>query len=235
MQQSLPHPIPEHLLARESATDWSAVAGLQEAALSQAADDVDRLIGDEEEPRLSREERAAQAMASLAFEPVDPLRQRLMSKIVSAQMTDTALARDIAYFGETNLDQIMEAYGLDGEELLEKLEEQAFKELVHKYRVDMQKDVNGMIRARAAMYLDAQLEHLHRIVTDSMEKSADRIRAHNLMAELADAKPRNTGIVEGSNGGGVALTFNFGTHHPQAEQLKAVIAGDSRRVTDGGD
>lgn len=165
------------------------------------------------------------------------VQKRLMNELDVLLTTDIALARDLAYFGdsERTVNQILEAYHLTPEELTERMEDKDFRLLVKTMRKDMEKDVNGMVRARAKMMLDAELDMVHEAVMNRAEPLRDRLNGFKLMATLADAMPRNEsgGMQIGTPTGPAAnVTINIGSNSPYAGQLSRVFEGKAEQVED---
>lgn len=171
----------------------------------------------------------------VAYQPVEVLNGRLSAELQEILMTQENLARDIAYFGQTRLPEIMKAYNLDEDGLNDLLEDSRFQAMVHQFSNDVAKDVRGTLRARANMMLNAQLEVAHEIAFDRSEKASDRLKAINLTAQLADALPMAGGKSSGTGdftGTGVNVTFNFGNLHPHQIGLREVIVGEAARGDD---
>lgn len=181
----------------------------------------------------TREDRALQAEQQFftGAQVSHAWQKRIHSSLQMDRMRDMALARDIAYLGDTPEQQrrILDAYEVDQDWFDAKMEDAQFREIIHKFRVDMMRDAGGPRRVLAQYYLEAELDQLHEIVTDPAQKAIDRVRAMNLMAELADAKPKSA---EGGKGlgNGVSVTFNFGNDHPHKEALAHVVTGEYERV-----
>lgn len=161
--------------------------------------------------------------------------QRLKHTLDILLTTDMALARDLAYFGdsERSLQQILDAYDMTAEDLQTRMEDKDFRLMVKTIRKDMEKDVNGMLRSRAKMYLDAEMDLIHEAVINRGEKLSDRIRGFQMMAQLADAIPRNEGGGQSAGapvGPAANITFNIGTNSPHAVELQRVFEGKAERV-----
>lgn len=150
------------------------------------------------------------------------IHDRLRDRLQTILATDVTLARDLAYFGENKLELICQAYDLEPEEVLERLEEENFSLLVKTYRKDMDKDVNGMLRARSKLMVDAQLDAMHEIVMNKSEKASDRVRAFMAMTQIADAVPRNERGEGNQPGAAANIYFNFGDNSPFKPSLKQV-------------
>lgn len=182
--------------------------------------------GDQEElPPFVMPERVSDSTFSLpSTQSTSMPLHRLESELQALLMTDVSLARDLAYFGDSKFELIVQTYGLSIEALQEKMADKDFLLLVKTLRKDMEKDANGMVRGRAKLYLDAEMELMHEIVINRQEKTTDRLTAFKTMAQLADAMPRNEpSLGLGSPTGPAAnIVFNFG-NNPFAQQLGKVI------------
>lgn len=167
--------------------------------------------------------------ADLLFEPLQetqPLvaviteeEREIRSLLDDVYVSDTNLARDIAYFGETDLEGILHAYAMTHNELKDKLLQKNFADMITKFRADMTKDAKGMLRARAGAYLDAALHRLNSIIHDPREKSENVLKAIHHLAIISDAIPK-TSAEKGM--GGVSVSFNFGANNPIIDAAKYV-------------
>ena len=157
--------------------------------------------------------------------------ERLKHELDELMTTDMSLARDLAYFGdnERSLQQILDAYHMTPEDLRERMADDDFRLLVKTIRKDMEKDVNGMVRARAKMYLDAEMDMIHDAIMDRNQPLSERIK---VMAAIADAIPRNDNNKDGGGQAGPAanVTINIGGNSPFATQLQRVFDGDAERI-----
>lgn len=152
---------PKHL---QGATDaWSDIdISVLERAISEYATDVKDCIPEAAKGIAKVEEVDPEAPRVQVFTDTftkDTLDERLKSSLQAMLVTDTGLARDLAIFGDTHLDAILTAYKLPKEALVAKMEEKRFVDMVQQYRREVEKDSKGLLRARAAMYLEAQLDH----------------------------------------------------------------------------
>ncbi|MDC9589845.1 hypothetical protein PSI23_11175 [Xenorhabdus sp. XENO-10] len=150
------------------------------------------------------------------------IHDRLRSELQTMLATDVTLARDIAYFGDNKISLICKAYSLSDNDVLLKLKEDDFALLVKTFRKDMEKDVNGMLRARAKLMVDAQLDAIHDLVMNKDTRDSDRVRAFTAMAQIADAIPRNEKGDMINPGLAANIVFNFGDQSPFSPKLKAV-------------
>lgn len=162
------------------------------------------------------------------------VQERLKHELDELMTTDMSLARDLAYFGENerSLQQILDAYHMTPEDLRERLADDEFRLLVKTLRKDMEKDVNGMVRARAKMYLDAEMDLIHEAIMDRTQPLSERIKGFKMMAAIADAIPRNENNKDGGGMTGPAanVTINIGGNSPFAPQLQRVFEGSAERV-----
>ena len=149
----------------------------------------------------------------------------LRSSLSKLLALDNGLARDLAVFAADpgRLPQILSYYGLTEAQLEEKLANKEFQVKVAAIRKDLAKDVNGMIRVRARMMLDAQIESIHEVALHGEHK--DRISAVKLMAELADAKPKKEQEERPLAVPGTNIIFNFGEKNPFAAELRSISTG----------
>lgn len=175
---------------------------------------------------LSREARAQAAVAAMAQAegaslPSNPAAMRLNAEVGRLLAQDTLLARDVAYFGEDKLAQILEGYRLTEAELLDKLSDERFREMVRKFRADIDKDLHGLVRARAATYLDAELDRVHEIAMYA-DKDSDSLKAVSFMASLADAMPKEPKTGEGGTSG-VTIAINIGERHPLQQKFQEIV------------
>lgn len=189
-----------------------------------------------EEPELTRSLPVKDTTTFLTTQhAASVVHTRLQHELNAILTTDIALARDLAYFGDSDrsLTQIMDAYKLTPEDMQERMADKEFVLLVKTMRKDMEKDVNGMVRARAKMYVDAEMDLIHEAVMNRHEKLSDRLNGFKLMASLADAVPRNEsgGKEAGAQTGPAAnVTINIGGNSPFAGQLQRVFEGSAERV-----
>lgn len=147
-------------------------------------------------------------------------RNEVLSLLSDHYTTDMALARDLAYFGATRLDDILNRYNITKQDLLTRLNDESFKTLVEKFKQDMTRDVHGTVRLRAGAYLDSALDSLYSVAVSGTADHKDIIKAVTQLAYLADAMPKTN---NGNNAGtGVAITFNFGEQNPLINTAKVV-------------
>ena len=80
---------------------------------------------------------------------------------------DSALARDVAYLADIDLDYVLSSHNITREELMEKLKQTHFKKLVRKFQDEIGEDGSGMLKVRANAYLDGGIGRLNEIIMDS--------------------------------------------------------------------
>lgn len=159
---------------------------------------------------------------------LDILDRRLKSGLQRAMVQEEQLARDLAVFGDTHRDEILAAHDITAEQLLEMLENEKFAQRIQAIRTEINHDTKGLVRARAAMYLEAGLDNAYEIANNPGAKDADRMKAIQFLATMADAVPRASGFNSdgspGSGGGGaVNVVFNFGQNHPKSQELRGIV------------
>lgn len=242
---SLHHPRPEHLTYQPGGWEALLNAAVEELECGRTEEtnanphhrrrrpatghtiaDPERASTENHEAPMTREERALATVAAMedaeaAGLPSNPTALRLNAEVGRLLAQDTLLARDVAYFGEDKLAQILEGYRLTEAELLDKLRDERFREMVRKFRADIDKDLHGLVRARAATYLDAELDRVHEIAMHA-EKAGDSLKAVSFMASLADAMPKETKIGDGGTGG-VAIAINIGESHPLQRKFQEIV------------
>lgn len=209
--------IPEHLLMGPNTFPFEHIMFSEEADPAAQAEALSTAICSDEEP-VSQVWQGA-----LARRSTEVIQARLRNQLETLLATDVALARDIAYFGDSKMEMICEAYHLDDAALSERLDDPDFRLLVKTYRKDMDKDVNGMVRARAKLMVDAQLDAMHNIVMNG-EKDSDRIRAFTAMAQIADALPKQERSDGAPVGAAANIVFNFGSQSPFRDVQKQMAS-----------
>lgn len=186
----------------------------------------------EKVPDVVREVNAALKKAH----SLDILDRRLKSGLQRAMVQEEQLARDLAVFGDTHRDEILAAHDISAEELLAMLETDKFAQRIQAIRTEINHDTKGLVRARASMYLEAGLDNAYEIANNPGAKDADRMKAIQFLAMMADAVPRASGLnSDGTPSGGsgaVNVVFNFGQHHPQSKELRGIVIehGEETRV-----
>ncbi len=134
---------------------------------------------------------------------------------------ESALARDIAYFGANDLSHILECYNLTSADIARKLKEPRFSALVEKYSTEIGDDYEGLMRVRARAYLETMgLTRLQQVINDPRTKDENVIKAVTLMSQLGGAMPKHAG-----DGNGTQIVFNFGANNPIVKS-KQVIEHD---------
>lgn len=157
---------------------------------------------------------------------LDILDRRLKSGLQRAMVQEEQLARDLAVFGDTHRDEILQAHDLTPEELFAMLANEKFAQRIQAIRTEINHDTKGLVRARASMYLEAGLDNAYEIANNPAAKDADRMKAIQFLATMADAVPRNSGFGDGTpntSNGAVNVVFNFGHNHPRNNDLKGIV------------
>lgn len=162
---------------------------------------------------------------------LDILDRRLKSNLQRAMVQEEQLARDLAVFGDTHRDEILAAHNITVEDLEELMQTEKFGQRIQAIRTEINHDTKGLIRTRAAMYLEAGLDNAYEIANNPQARDTDRMKAIQFLAMMADAVPRSAGTggegVYGS-GGAVNVVFNFGQNHPAREQLHGITIEGER-------
>lgn len=135
---------------------------------------------------------------------------------------DSALARDVAYLADIDLDYVLSSHNITREELMEKLKQTHFKKLVRKFQDEIGEDGSGMLKVRANAYLDGGIGRLNEIIMDRSAKDENVIKAMTLLSQLSGAMPKTAGDM----GSGVKIEFNFGNDNPMIH-AKTIILDDS--------
>ena len=135
---------------------------------------------------------------------------------------DSALARDVAYLADIDLDYVLSSHNITREELMEKLKQTHFKKLVRKFQDEIGEDGSGMLKVRANAYLDGGIGRLNEIIMDRSAKDENVIKAMTLLSQLSGAMPKTAGDM----GSGVKIEFNFGNDNPMIH-AKTIISDDS--------
>ena len=116
-----------------------------------------------------------------------------------------ALVREYAVFGDSALDDILEAYDLTPEdfEILKTTEQ--FQSL----QGDMTNEITsrGIVQVKAKSYLELHLQTLHEMIEEKSYEAGDRIKALELLAKIADALPKNAAPANT----GMMVNFDFGS------------------------
>lgn len=149
------------------------------------------------------------------------MQKRTDSGLHSHMLTDAALARDLALFGETHLEAIMQVYSLTAADMQAKKENAAFQTLYTQYRNDLDKDKHGGLRARSSAYLDVLMERLFKLSMREDTTAQQLLKTAQFMASIADAMPRTSGDIVGSTAG-VHVTFQIGEKHPLIKDTTSI-------------
>lgn len=153
---------------------------------------------------------------------LDIMQKRADTGLHGHMVTDAALARDLALFGESHLDQIMQAYNLNQKQMQAKRENPAFQTLYTQYRNDLDKDKHGGLRARSSAYLDVLMERLFTLSMKTDATAQHVLKTAQFMASVADALPRSSGDGIGGGTAGVHVTFQIGEKHPLIKDTTSI-------------
>jgi hypothetical protein len=145
--------------------------------------------------------------------------QRLTTELDALLTQDQNLVHDLAAFGDTRLPEILDAYNMTREDLEARLQDDDFSARIVAVREEAKRDSNGMMRLRARMLIDAELDAMHEIAMDRMAKPSDRIKAFQAVTDLAGIAPPKAAEAAGV---AAVITFNFGSS-PHADQLMRVV------------
>ena len=116
-----------------------------------------------------------------------------------------ALVREYAVFGDSALDDILEAYDLTPEEFEILKTTEQFQSL----QGDMTNEITsrGIVQVKAKSYLELHLQTLHEMIEEKSYEAGDRIKALELLAKIADALPKNAAPANT----GMMVNFDFGS------------------------
>lgn len=135
-----------------------------------------------------------------------------------------SLSADLVLFGDDDLDGVLSAHGLTMEELASMLDPQsgnkALRAQIARLRKQADADPKFMIRLRAATALEGHIATLNQMAADGTAETKDRAGVIKLLAELADAMPKqdkavNTGVVLQLNLGAALTTASASEALPQ--------------------
>ena len=126
-----------------------------------------------------------------------------------------ALVREYAVFGDSALDDILEAYDLTPEEFEILKTTERFQSL----QGDMTNEITsrGIVQVKAKSYLELHLQTLHEMIEEKSYEASDRIKALELLAKIADALPKNAAPANT----GMMVNFDFGSLTPPAPIIEA--------------
>lgn len=158
---------------------------------------------------------------TLPFNLIDELESTQVRQLIhKTYRDDSALARDVAYLGMTDLNYVLSNHGITQEELKQKLENPNFVNMVERFTADIGKDTGGMLRVRSNAYLDTGISRLYGMIMNQQTKDENVIKAMTLLSQLGGAIPKT-----GENAGnGTSIVFNFGSDNPMI-QAKKIIEG----------
>lgn len=135
-----------------------------------------------------------------------------VSLTTSKRINIQSLAADLVLFGADDLVGVLDAHGLDEEQLQRLLETNAaLRTKVRDLKKQVEADPKAVIRLRAASALESHIKTLHLMASDNASDPKDRRESIKLLAELADALPKAD---RGAVGTGIVLQMNFGDTSP---------------------
>lgn len=140
--------------------------------------------------------------------------------------SDVNIARDMAYFGETNLGMLMQYYKLSHADLQKKLSDENFVALIKKYKAELNVDPKAAIRIQAEYLLQESLPHLFNVVRSASAEEATIVKAVHELALIANAIPKPSEGAGASNG--MQVTFNFGTSNPLVGKPIAMVVNNEQ-------
>lgn len=123
-----------------------------------------------------------------------------------------SLAADIVLFGGEDLPGVMRAHGIDDTQLASLLESNAaLRARITGLKKQIDADPKAIIRLKAASALEGNISTLNMMIGDPEAEVRDRTAAMRLLAELADALPKQDKAVANA---GVVLQLNLGALTP---------------------
>lgn len=134
-----------------------------------------------------------------------------------------SLSADLVLFGDDDLDGVLSAHGLTMEELGAMLDPQsgnkALRAQIARLRKQADADPKFMIRLRAATALEGHIATLNQMAADGTAETKDRAAVIKLLAELADAMPKQD---KAQANAGVVLQLNLGAALTTASASEAL-------------
>lgn len=125
----------------------------------------------------------------------------------------THLARDMALLTANRLysqEEILAAYNLTPAEFTNLQQTEAYQTAFSAHQsTATSTDRNALLRAQAKLMVDANLRSLYDMANDKKQKASDRLKAHALIMELADVKPKQE-----QQFSGMVLNVSFGSSLP---------------------
>lgn len=114
------------------------------------------------------------------------------------------LASDLVLFGQGDLDGVLRAHSIDELQLEQLLEDPVLKSNIEQLRKRLEADPQAIVRMKASVALEAHITTLNNIAGSPGSEDKDRHAAIRLLAELADALPKQA--KQAANSG---ITVNF--------------------------
>ena len=125
----------------------------------------------------------------------------------------THLARDMALLTANRLysqEEILAAYNLTPTGFANLQQTDTYQSAFSAYQsTATSSDRNALLRAQAKLMVDANLRSLYDMANDKKQKASDRLKAHALIMELADVKPKQE-----QQFSGMVLNVSFGSSLP---------------------
>lgn len=118
-----------------------------------------------------------------------------------------ALARDVVLYGSSDLAGVLRAHGVGHDEFRALAEHQLFIKTVQEVQEQLSRSPRAGLRLKANEYLENHLKTLSDMASNAHEKGADRIKAIEMLARLADALPKEDKTNAGT---GMVVNLNFG-------------------------
>ena len=115
------------------------------------------------------------------------------------------MARDFVLYGDDEFDTFLEMYDINNQQFQEISKLPEFIALQKDYRNEMKSKGKAYLKARTI--LEEQLNTLNLIIANPAHETADRIKAMELVAKIADALPKNNAPAST----GMNVSINFGS------------------------
>lgn len=140
------------------------------------------------------------------------------------ELKQSTLARDIVLYGGSDLQGVLDAYGLDEQALNAALDEDSLlsKEL-QRFKKQVDNDPKAAIRMASNEVLTNAVPEIHSLIQNSWTESKDKIKAIELVARLADALPKESK----SAATGPMVTINMGGRQamPEIKPINPPVGG----------
>lgn len=119
-----------------------------------------------------------------------------------------ALAQDLVLFGNEDLSGVMRVHGLDEVDMEDLLaNSQVLRRRINQLRTQVEKDPTAILRMKASSVVEGSIVEMSALIQSHEVEPKDKISAVRLMAELANALPKNE---KGAANSGVVLNLNLG-------------------------